>query len=132
MVIIYTDGAYSSTRDQGGIAFVILDENEEVIYEYAKTYKVTTNNRMEMLACIVALESIEEPQDIIIISDSQYVIKSYTEGWKRKKNLDLWPRFDKAIEFHNSVSWKWVKGHENTEINNRCDLLAVNASQKED
>ncbi len=127
---IFTDGAYSSTRDQGGIAFVITQEDKN-IFEYSKTYKTTTNNRMEMLACIVALESIQEPSDVILVSDSQYVVKTYTDNWKRKKNNDLWDRFDKAIKRHRSVNFEWVRGHANNEINNRCDRLAVEASQKE-
>lgn len=127
---IFTDGAYSSTRDQGGIAFVITQEDKN-IFEYSKTYKTTTNNRMEMLACIVALESIQEPSDVVLVSDSQYVVKTYTDNWKRKKNNDLWDRFDKAIKRHKSVNFEWVRGHANNEINNRCDRLAVEASQKE-
>ena len=130
MYKIFTDGAYSSTRDQGGIAFVITQEDKN-IFEYSKTYKTTTNNRMEMLACIVALESIQEPSDVVLVSDSQYVVKTYTDNWKRKKNNDLWDRFDKAIKRHKSVNFEWIKGHANNEINNRCDRLAVEASQKE-
>lgn len=129
MYKIFTDGAYSSTRNQGGIAFVVTQDSNNV-FEYSKTYQNTTNNRMEMLACIVALESIE-PDDIILISDSQYVVKTYTDNWKRKKNNDLWDRFDKAIKRHKSVKFEWVRGHANNEINNRCDRLAVEASQKE-
>lgn len=130
MYKIFTDGAYSFTRDQGGIAFVITQEDKN-IFEYSKTYKTTTNNRMEMLACIVALESIQEPSDVVLVSDSQYVVKTYTDNWKRKKNNDLWDRFDKAIKRHKSVNFEWTKGHANNEINNRCDRLAVEASQKE-
>ena len=84
-----------------------------------------------MLACIVALESIQEPSDVVLVSDSQYVVKTYTDNWKRKKNNDLWDRFDKAIKRHKSVNFEWTKGHANNEINNRCDRLAVEASQKE-
>lgn len=127
---IFTDGAYSFTRDQGGIAFIIFKDNKS-IFEYSKTYKGTTNNRMEMLACIVALESIQDPNDIILVSDSQYVVKTYTDNWKRKKNNDLWERFDKAIKRHKSVKFEWTKGHADNRINNRCDQLAVEASQKE-
>ena len=130
MYKIFTDGAYSSTRNQGGIAFVITQEDKN-IFEYSKTFQNTTNNRMEMLACIVALESIQEPSDVILVSDSQYVVKTYTDNWKRKKNNDLWDRFDKAIKRHRSVNFEWVRGHANNEINNRCDRLAVEASQKE-
>lgn len=130
MYKIFTDGAYSSTRNQGGIAFVITQEDKN-IFEYSKTFQNTTNNRMEMLACIVALESIQEPSDVILVSDSQYVVKTYTDNWKRKKNNDLWDRFDKAIKRHKSVKFEWVRGHANNEINNRCDRLAVEASQKE-
>ena len=158
MYKIFTDGGYSSTRDQGGIAFIIFNfvnyaeveaakkskENSknydfsigvipilEEVFQYSKTFKHTTNNRMEMLACIIALESIQELSEITLVSDSQYVIKTYTDNWKRKKNNDLWDRFDKAIAKHVLVKFEWTKGHANDSINNRCDALAVAASQKE-
>ena len=93
-------------------------------------YKQTTNNQMEMMACIVAMESVSAPSDITIITDSQYVIGCASLGWKRKKNVELWKRFDNAMKFHKSISFNWTKGHASDEYNIRCDKLAVKASQK--
>lgn len=127
--ICYTDGAYSGTRNQGGIGFIILKDGKEVA-RYSKMYKNTTNQRMEQMAAIVALESIKTPSEVTIISDSQYVVSTYTKNWKRKANLDLWKRFDKAIAFHTKVEFLWVKGHDKDEYNNIADKLASNASQE--
>lgn len=129
MYIVYTDGAYSSSRGQGGCSFIILNENKEQIIEYAKAFTNCTNNQMEMLACIIALESIKVPSRVLIYSDSMYVVGTYTKNWKRKKNLKLWKRFDKAIAFHKEVTFQHVYGHQNNEFNNKCDDLAVSASK---
>ncbi|MGM9531067.1 ribonuclease H family protein [Intestinibacter sp.] len=129
MYTIITDGAYSSIRNQGGVGIIILDQDGDEVLEYSKTFINTTNNQMEMLACIIGMESISEPEDITIITDSQYVIGCATLGWKRKKNIELWERFDKAMGFHKSVKFEWVKGHSNNPYNIRCDKLAVVASQ---
>lgn len=126
---VYTDGAYSSARNQGGIGFVILKDDKEVA-RYSKMYKNSTNQRMEQMAAIVALESISTPSEVTIISDSQYVVCTYTKNWKRKANLDLWKRFDKAVEFHTKVEFLWVKGHDKDEYNNIADKLASNASKE--
>ena len=125
---VYTDGAYSSARNQGGIGFVILKDDKEVA-RYSKMYKNSTNQRMEQMAAIVALESITIPSKITIISDSQYVVNTYTKNWKRKANLDLWERFDKAIEFHTKVEFLWTKGHADDQYNKICDKLAQEASR---
>lgn len=126
---VYTDGAYSSARNQGGIGFVILKDDKEVA-RYSKMYKNSTNQRMEQMAAIVALESITTPSEVTIVSDSQYVVCTYTKNWKRKANLDLWKRFDAAIAFHTKVGFLWVKGHDKDEYNNIADKLASNASRE--
>lgn len=126
---VYTDGAYSSARNQGGIGFVILKDDKEVA-RYSKMYKNSTNQRMEQMAAIVALESITTPSEVTIVSDSQYVVCTYTKNWKRKANLDLWKRFDAAIAFHTKVGFLWVKGHDKDEYNNIADKLASNASKE--
>lgn len=131
MYTVYTDGAYSSIRKQGGIGLIIVDSEGYEVLEHSKAYINTTNNQMEIMACIVAMESISEPEDITIITDSQYVIGCASLGWRRKKNVRLWERFDKASKFHKSVKFKWVKGHNSDEYNNRCDRLAVEASQED-
>lgn len=125
---VYTDGAYSNTLNQGGIGFIILKDGE-VVARYSKMYKNTTNQRMEQMAAIVALESIKTPSEVTIISDSQYVVCTYTKNWKRKANLDLWERFDKAIAFHYKVDFCWTKGHAEDQYNKICDKLAQEASK---
>lgn len=125
---VYTDGAYSSARNQGGIGFVILKDDKEVA-RYSKMYKNTTNQRMEQMAAIVALESITTPSEVTIVSDSQYVVCTYTKNWKRKANLDLWKRFDTAIAFHTKVDFSWTKGHAEDQYNKICDKLAQEASK---
>lgn len=125
---VYTDGAYSSARNQGGIGFVILKDDKEVA-RYSKMYKNSTNQRMEQMAAIVALESITTPSEVTIVSDSQYVVCTYTKNWKRKANLDLWKRFDTAIAFHTKVEFEWTKGHADDQCNKICDKLAQEASR---
>ena len=125
---VYTDGAYSSARNQGGIGFVILKDDKEVA-RYSKMYKNSTNQRMEQMAAIVALESITTPSEVTTVSDSQYVVCTYTKNWKRKTNLDLRKRFDAAIAFHTKVEFEWTKGHADDQYNKICDKLAQEASR---
>lgn len=135
---LITDGAYSSSRDSGGLAFIFLKDNE-LILEYSKQIKHTTNNQMEMLAIIYGLKCIKQPiSNLLIISDSMYCIGCMSLGWKRKKNLKLWNLFDQEFqrvsELCSNIQFKHVKGHQNdnseeTKWNNRCDELAVQASQ---
>ena len=125
---IYTDGAYSSSRNQGGCAFIIL-KDDEVVVKYSKMFIDCTNNQMEMLAVIIALESIISPSKIEIVSDSMYVIGCCSKGWKRKKNIKLWERYDSAAAKHD-ITFTHVKGHEGDYYNELCDDLAVDASQE--
>ncbi len=132
--IIYTDGSYSSARDQGGVGIVVL-KNGEKIQEFSKMYKNTTNNKMELKAVILALQAIKSPIDkLTIITDSMYVLGCATKGWKRKKNKGLWETFDssykRAKSFCPEINFEWTKGHEDNEFNNLCDKLAVSASQQ--
>ena len=136
---LITDGAYSSSRDQGGIAFIIVNNNKK-IFEYAKMFKHTSNNQMELLAIILGLKCFIKPIDkLIIVSDSMYCIGCASLGWKRKKNVKLWDLFDKEYqrvsELCPNITFKHVKGHqkddsEDTKWNNRCDELAVKASKE--
>jgi ribonuclease HI len=129
MYEVYTDGAYSSLRNQGGIAFIIVKDGKEV-FGYSKTYKNTTNNRCELLAAIVAIESIKESSHIRIYSDSQYLVNTMMLNWnKTRKNPDLWIRLDKAVAFHQLVEFEWVRGHDTCEYNNKCDKLANRCSR---
>lgn len=130
----YTDGAYSSARNAGGIGIVCL-QDDEVILKYSKKYTNTTNNRMEMKAVILSLKSIQQKVDsITIVSDSQYVIGCATKGWKRKKNVDLWEEYDKAFkyasQFCSDIKFEWVHGHIGDHYNEMVDTLAVKASQE--
>jgi ribonuclease HI len=136
---LITDGAYSSSRNQGGIAFIFLRDNTPIL-EYSKMYKHCTNNQMEMIAIISGLKCIKKPIDTLtIISDSMYCVGCATLGWKRKKNVKLWKVFDSELDrvskLCSNIEFKHVRGHqkdnsEETKWNNRCDELAVRASQK--
>lgn len=130
----YTDGAYSSARNQGGIGVVFL-RNGEKVYEYSKGFKDTTNNRMEIFAALAVLKTIKKPVDAITIyTDSMYVIGCATLGWKRKKNIVLWEAFDR--EFNRlsklcpNITFQHVKGHADDKWNNYVDQLAVAASKE--
>ena len=127
MINVYTDGAYSSKLNKGGLAIVVIKDNK-IIAEFNKTYRNTTNNRMELLAVIIAIESLKKYTNITIFTDSMYVIVCATLGWKKNKNKDLWNRFDKLNT--ENIKFIHVKGHSDNIYNNRCDYLAVLASQK--
>jgi ribonuclease HI len=134
-IIIYTDGSAKGNPGNGGYGIVMMSGNHRK--ELQKGYRLTTNNRMELLAVIIALESIKkEGVSITIYSDSKYVIdsvdKKWVFGWEKKnfnkkKNPDLWIRFLKIYR-KQKVSFIWVKGHNNNKENERCDTLAVQAA----
>lgn len=133
MYTLITDGAYSSSLDQGGIGLVFLRDNKKIL-EYSRMYKGVTNNQMELGAVIIGLKSIKNSIDALeIITDSMYVIGCATKGWKRKKNVQLWDKFDKEMErvkqLCPNIEFKHVKGHNGDEWNEYCDKLAVRASQ---
>ena len=135
---MYTDGACSGNPGPGGYAAVLM--YEENIKEISGFEKDTTNNKMEMTAVIKGLESIKEPCDIEIYSDSSYVVDSVEKGWlfgwvkknwiksdkKPVKNIELWTEMLKYLKMHN-IKFIKVKGHSDNEYNNRCDKLAVEA-----
>ena len=134
MIEAYTDGAFSSAREQGGVGCVFVKDGE-VIYKYSKCIQRTTNNRCELYAVIKALQAISKPLDkLVIYSDSQYVVCSINKGWQRKKNRDMWSIFDRFYEqaqkFCGEIVFEWVKGHEDNEFNNLADTLAVEASHE--
>jgi ribonuclease HI len=130
----YTDGAYSSSRNQGGIGIVFL-KNGEKVSEYSKGFKNTTNNRMEISAALAVFKCFKKPIDsLIIYTDSMYVIGCATLGWKRKKNTVLWEAFDR--EFNRvsklcpNITFQHVKGHNGDKWNSYVDKLAVEASHE--
>jgi ribonuclease HI len=89
---------------------------------------VTTNNRMELMAAVVGLRAVREPSVVTLYSDSQYLIKTLTLGWKRMKNADLWTRLDAAAQPH-GIDWRWVRGHNGNTGNVRADALANQAAR---
>ncbi len=140
-VEIYTDGACSGNPGPGGYGIVMIYKNNRK--ELSEGFKKTTNNRMEMLSVIVALENLKESCNVNLFSDSKYVVDSINKGWaqkwkknnwmKNKKekaiNVDLWDKILDLLKLHN-ITFNWVKGHDNNVENNRCDLLAREAIKK--
>lgn len=136
-VIIYTDGAARGNPGPGGYGVVLICENPQLRKELSQGYKLTTNNRMELLAVVVGLEALKmDGTNVTIYSDSQYVVNSVEKKWivgwlknnfKGKKNKDLWLRFLDVYRKHN-VKFVWIKGHNDTPENERCDRLAVAAA----
>lgn len=128
MVTIYVDGAYSSSRNLGGWAFVVLKDSVKVDSAF---YPVpnTTNNRMEIQAAIEACLWCKNHgyNEVTIFSDSMYVIGTMTLDWKRKKNEDLWIKMEEARK-DLSITWNHVKGHSGDKYNELCDALAVQAT----
>jgi len=128
MYSIYTDGACKTSDKTGGWSFIIIKNNEKIYSEFGPE-EDTTNNRMEIMACIKALEYCLENdiEGTTIISDSMYVIGTMSQNWKRNTNHDLWRIMDDLCE-KVKVIWQHVKGHEGDKWNNLCDALAVTAS----
>lgn len=129
MIKCYVDGAYSSLRNQGGWAFVVLKDNFKIHSEFFPE-KDTTNNRMEIQAVIEACKWAKKYSvtELEIVSDSMYVIGTMTMEWKRKKNNDLWEIMDNVTK-DLSITWTHVKGHSGDKYNELCDALAVEASK---
>ena len=133
-VTIFTDGACKGNPGPGGWGAILMSNgHEKELYGYDPQ---TTNNRMEMMAAIAALEALKKPCDVSMNVDSQYVLQGMTEwirGWKARgwktadkkpvKNEDLWKRLDEARSRH-TVEWRWVKGHAGHELNEHADALA--------
>lgn len=136
-VILYTDGSAKGNPGRGGYGVVLISGKYRK--ELSCGYRLTTNNRMELLAVVVGLGSLTRIQETVTVySDSKYVVdaveKKWVFGWEiknfnKKKNPDLWIRFLKIYRQH-KVTFKWVKGHANNKENERCDYLAVEASEK--
>lgn len=136
-ITIYTDGAAQGNPGRGGYGVVLLSPPYRK--ELSEGFRLTTNNRMELLAVIMGLEALKvEGCDVTIYSDSRYVVDAVTKGWvfgwekkgfKEKKNPDLWQRFLKIYRRHN-VRFVWVKGHDGNTENERCDRLAVAAANQ--
>lgn len=142
-VTIYTDGACLGNPGPGGYGAVLLAGKGRK--ELSGGYRLTTNNRMELMAAIVALEALSEPCQVRLLSDSQYMVDSYTNGavfkwqangWKRGKrlpaqNVDLWERLLALCQPH-KVSMEWVEGHAGNRENEVCDRLSNSAARRKD
>lgn len=140
-VTIYTDGACLGNPGPGGFGAVLLYGPHR--REVSGGFQSTTNNRMEMMAAIAALEALKEPCQVTLYSDSQYLVNAMSQGWaqrwrangwKRNKreraiNPDLWDRLLDLCGYH-TVEFLWVRGHAGTRENERCDRLAVAAAQQ--
>lgn len=139
-IVIYTDGACSGNPGPGGWAALLIHGKHE--REISGGEVETTNNRMELMATIKALNLLKEPCEIALYTDSKYVLQGYTEwlpGWKKKdwktadkkpvKNVDLWQALEEAARLHR-IDWRWVKGHSGDAHNDRVDALAVSEAQK--
>lgn len=135
-LIIYTDGSSRGNPGPGGFGAILIwgDKRKEI----SAGYRRTTNNRMELLAVISALESLTKKNiPLTIYTDSQYIVKAVQEKWLAKwiktdfaggkKNKDLWRRFFNLAKDY-EITFKWVKGHADNPFNNRCDVLATTAA----
>lgn len=134
-ITIYTDGSSRGNPGPGGYGVVLISGKHRK--ELSQGFRLTTNNRMELLSVIVGLEALKHKNcDVTIFSDSKYVVEAVEKGWlqewvrknfKKKKNQDLWMRFLKVYGLHN-VNFVWIKGHAENIENNRCDQLAIEAA----
>lgn len=143
-VIIHTDGSARGNPGPGGYGCILqFTDAQGTVHtsERSAGYRLTTNNRMELMAVIVGLEALKRPCNVIVWSDSQYVVNAFNQHWidgwlknnwknsqkKPVKNGDLWKRLLQAKSPH-TVTFKWVKGHAGHELNERCDELATTAA----
>ncbi len=121
-VVAITDGACEPNPGDGGWGVVLrIGDEAKELYGGAPE---STNQRMEITAVIMALKALDTPSEVEIISDSQYVIKTMTDGWKRKANKDLWAALDEAVKPH-KIIWTWVRGHNGHVDNERADALSL-------
>jgi ribonuclease HI len=139
-VTIYTDGASRGNPGPGGYGVILIAGSHTK--ELSQGYRLTTNNRMELMAVIAGLEVLKkEGCNVTIYSDSQYVVKAINEGWLKKwiatqfkggkKNKDLWMQFHELAQEHH-IKFVWVRGHADNPFNNRCDQLATTAADGRD
>jgi ribonuclease HI len=136
-VTIYTDGAARGNPGPGGYGVVLISGKRRL--ELSEGYRLTTNNRMELMAVIVGLEALKiSGLEVVIYTDSRYVADAVEQGWvfrweskffKKKKNADLWMRFLRIYRNH-KIKFVWIKGHASNPENEYCDRLAVEASEK--
>jgi ribonuclease HI len=140
-VLIYTDGSSLGNPGPGGYGVVLISENTR--RELSGGFRRTTNNRMELVACIQALKALKKSRQVVLFTDSRYLMNGITKGWALRwrrngwmrsptepaENADLWAVLLELLERH-QVEFQWVRGHAGNPENERCDQLAVQASQK--
>lgn len=142
VVDLWTDGSGTTLGHPGGWAYVLETAHprtgELVRKEDCGGAHDTTNNRMEMTACLMGLRALKWPSLVVVHTDSEYLMRPFTEGWlekwvranfKKKQNPDLWMLLREQVSRH-LVVWEWVKGHSKIELNERCDLLAGGERRK--
>ena len=137
---IYTDGSSLGNPGPGGYGIILEWKKKNYIKEYSKGFKYTTNNRMELLAVVVALEKLKiNRANVVVFTDSKYIVDSVelrrvfkweNNNFKKIKNPDLWIRFLKMYSKHD-IKFIWIKGHSNHPQNERCDELAVTAAKND-
>jgi ribonuclease HI len=138
-ITIYTDGSSRGNPGPGGYGVILMSGSHRK--ELSQGYRLTTNNRMELMAVIAGLEALKKKGlPVTIYSDSQYVVKAVEEGWLKnwiatnfkggKKNRDLWMHFHELAQDH-KIKFVWVRGHADNPLNNRCDVLATEAADGE-
>jgi ribonuclease HI len=125
--IAYGDGSCIGNPGPGGWGVVIIapDGTET---ELCGWESCTTNNRMEITAAVEALRHLEPHSNVILRTDSQYVVKTMNDGWRRRENRDLWDELDAAVARHRKVAFEWVRGHAGDVLNERADRLAQRAA----
>lgn len=142
-IIIYTDGGARTNPGIGGYGVVLKHKAHRK--ELSGGFRLTTNNRMEILACIEGLRALKRKSDVVLFSDSQYVVNSMSKGWARRwkaqgwmrkggnraENPDLWQQLLDLCDYH-KVEFRWLKGHNGTAENERCDQLATEAAKGTD
>ena len=127
---IYTDGA--CTKNPGGNGgYGIIWKYKGLSKEFNGGLRCTTANRMEVMAAIVALEKLKESCKVTLYSDSQYLVYTMMRNWRKSKNIDLWEKLIALCQRH-YVMFKWIKGHNGNENNERCDALAEYGSRRRD
>jgi ribonuclease HI len=140
-VIIFTDGSANARTGAGGYGVIL--KYKKSVKELSGGFRKTTNNRMEIMACIEGLRALKKKSEVVVFSDSQYVVNSMSKGWAKKwqaqnwmrnnkeraENPDVWSQLVELCNQHH-VEFQWVKGHNGTKENERCDQLALEASQK--
>tara|TARA_B110000438_G_scaffold231671_1_gene227094 strand:- start:7338 stop:7829 length:492 start_codon:yes stop_codon:yes gene_type:complete len=143
-VLIYSDGSSLGNPGPGGYGVIMKWKDQEL--KLSQGFRKTTNNRMELLGPIIALKKLKKPENVIITTDSRYVIDGIEKGWAKKwqqnnwmrdkkneaLNSDLWKMLIELCDYHLKVNFLWVKGHRGHVENEECDLLAKNAASSND